>query len=480
MVGISFNQFLSVANNQSIDDDAQIYFVDKKKTEISDGHQIVNSNGEKRTFKVPKDVKLAQDSIYMRYQLLKVVREKLGAGNAGEVSANEMEEFEKKLLGWDDKSKQFKAEKASTPLSKREIADILSKSEKAAATKAASNETLNQVKDSGDVGKKGDVKLNAEKPVGEAKAKKTVSDALDKLTPSNVNLDKLLAALNDKIIKRIMPQLGKMTNQLQNVYNLYSTKNDVEADWKTVVKVFTGDNAKTARACGCTKSAEDLKDFFKRTKEKHEALFGNLEQNLSDNKKAEFHKVCGMELFQELKNATKSECKRLNEVLTAKFPALRISISSEKKNAAVEGSHTLVNYVIKGAKGQGADVVLRGIKNLLIDFAAGNDYFPYEDLGCVKPEVEQYAELVEQFVDMVLADSKVTESSDKVAGNSDKVAKGSDKNIKLTTPDDLEIFKTDNGSCGGNKALYHFRNVISRAYGIGRNKSVDTAHAEIV
>ena len=113
MIGIE--QFRAIANNQQIGGDQAVYVANRAKTQL-----YCNAEGVPRKFTKPGgDVKLAQDSIYMRSQLLSIVRTKFGETSEAFKAA------EKKLFGELVGGKEFDPDFASKPLSKREISAVL-------------------------------------------------------------------------------------------------------------------------------------------------------------------------------------------------------------------------------------------------------------------------------------------------------------------------------------------------------------------
>lgn len=138
MIGIE--QFRAIANNQQIGGDQAVYVANRAKTQL-----CCNAEGVPRKFTKPGgDVKLAQDSIYMRSQLLSIVCTKFSETNEVFKAA------EKKLFGELVGGKEFDPDFASKPLSKREImavlemVDVAPAEEKGAPDRAALDTTLSK------------------------------------------------------------------------------------------------------------------------------------------------------------------------------------------------------------------------------------------------------------------------------------------------------------------------------------------------
>lgn len=138
MIGIE--QFRAIANNQQIGGEQAVYVANRAKTQL-----CCNAEGVPRKFTKPGgDVKLAQDSIYMRSQLLSIVCTKFGETNEVFKAA------EKKLFGELVGGKEFDPDFASKPLSKREImavlemVDVAPAEEKGAPDRAALDTTLSK------------------------------------------------------------------------------------------------------------------------------------------------------------------------------------------------------------------------------------------------------------------------------------------------------------------------------------------------
>lgn len=136
MGGVSWDAFQNIMSNDSIQDDQQIFFQNKEKTEIT------AEAGKARVYKKNPEINREQDSIYMRHQLVNAVRTSLAQNPAsatpsGQARINALvNKLESYLLGSQTGGEikdgllvgsGFKANKATQPLLKREIKDVFAK-----------------------------------------------------------------------------------------------------------------------------------------------------------------------------------------------------------------------------------------------------------------------------------------------------------------------------------------------------------------
>lgn len=125
--------FRGIADNTTVSDRKFVYFangVEENGSQVAEFSKLCfNAAGKPREFKRPEGLDRQQSSIYMRSQLLSLVRDQLG----GTESAA-FKEIETKLFGKLSKSGQFDAKFAATPLRKRDIKAVFTTLDAAIAT----------------------------------------------------------------------------------------------------------------------------------------------------------------------------------------------------------------------------------------------------------------------------------------------------------------------------------------------------------